>query len=231
MKKFKSSAVLVALTAAALLILSASVLHSQSAQDLYQKALSQEKTQGNLEQAIAIYKKVIAGAGAGRALAARAQYYIGLCYEKLGATEAEKAFRKVIDQYPEQKESVSAANERLAVLTKSQFASQSTGIVLRQVSIPEGQPSPDGKSMAYTISHDSYENGDPIRTELWYMPTFDSKQARKLDLEMPDISLLNFHPDGKTIAFASQAHETKVWVMGNYLPAKKQLPQRSKSPF
>jgi tetratricopeptide (TPR) repeat protein len=148
MKKFKSSAVLATLTVLSMLALSASVLHSKSAQDLYLKAMSQEKTQGNLEQAIAIYTKVIAGAGADRALAARAQYHIGLCYEKLGTAEAEKAFRKVIDRCPEQKESVSAANERLALLAKVSGAGQGTrgGIVLRQVSIPvEGQPSPEEK--------------------------------------------------------------------------------------
>ena len=60
-----------------------------------------------------------------------------------------------------------------------------------------------------------------LKIELWYMPAFDSKQARKLDLEMPDVSMLTFHPDGKTIAFSSQTFESNVWVMENYLPAKK----------
>jgi len=211
MKKFKSSAVLAALTALAMLALSARVLLSQNAQDLYQKALSHEKIQGNLEQAIAIYQKVIAGAGTDRALAARAQYHIGLCYEKLGATEAEKAFRKVIEQYPEQKESVSAANERLALLTKSRAVAQNAnnGLVLRQVSVPEGQPSPDGKYIAYTVIHN-----DHYDIELYDVGIKTKRRITNLDsFRSSFISSLAWSPNGDRIAFVLD-HGERVCCRG-----------------
>ena len=65
------------------------------------------------------------------------------------------------------------------------------------------------------------DKSDRLKTKRWHMPACDSKQARKLDLEMPDISMLTFHPDGRTIAFSSQTHESKVWVMGKGLPTNK----------
>jgi Tol biopolymer transport system component len=206
MKKFQNSAVLVALTAAALLILSASVLHSQSAQDLYQKALSQEKAQGNLDQAIAIYKRVIAGAGADRALAAKAQYHIGLCYEKLGTTEAEKAFRQVIDKYPEQKESVTAANERLAVITKAQSTAQNTGIALRQVSLPaDGKISPDGKFIAL-IDWTNENAGDLVLYEVatGKKKALTNMGAGKSKSSYSEVSpTVSWSADGAQIAFST----------------------------
>ena len=38
----------------------------------------------------------------------------------------------------------------------------------------------------------------------------------------PAINQLSFHPDGKTIAFHTiEPTETKIWVLKNFLPAKK----------
>ncbi len=47
---------------------------------------------------------------------AKSQLYIGLCYEKMGRQEAQKAFQKVIDNYPEQTEAVKLANKKLSFL-------------------------------------------------------------------------------------------------------------------
>ena len=71
----------------------------QSIEALMGTALRQEEVEGNLEAAIATYKKVIAAAGTPRALAATAQYRIGLCYEKLGSTEARQAYERVLKNY------------------------------------------------------------------------------------------------------------------------------------
>ncbi|MEK7407424.1 MAG: hypothetical protein AAB225_20295 [Acidobacteriota bacterium] len=61
------------------------------AEALLGAAIHQEEAEGNLEAAIATYKKVLAQYGSNRPLAARAQYRLGLCYEKLGDAEARKA--------------------------------------------------------------------------------------------------------------------------------------------
>ena len=55
-----------------LIALVAGVTLAQNGQDLFQKALVKERAEGNLEEAIAIYKQAVKGAGADRALAARA---------------------------------------------------------------------------------------------------------------------------------------------------------------
>ncbi len=87
----------------------------QNGYDLFQKALAKERAEGNLEEAITLYKKVIAEAK-DEALAAKAQLRIGFCYEKLGLSEAQKAFQKVVDNYPSQTETVKVAKEKLSIL-------------------------------------------------------------------------------------------------------------------
>jgi tetratricopeptide (TPR) repeat protein len=67
-------------------------------------ALHQEEVEGNLEKAIAAYKDFLARNPSDRALAATAQFHIGLCYEKLGNAEAQKAYQQVLSTYAEQTE-------------------------------------------------------------------------------------------------------------------------------
>jgi tetratricopeptide (TPR) repeat protein len=66
-----------------LIALCAAAFSPQSAQDLFQKALTKERAEGNLEEAITLYQRV-AEESADEALAANAQLRIGICYEKLG---------------------------------------------------------------------------------------------------------------------------------------------------
>jgi WD40 repeat protein len=98
-----------------LIALSVAALSPQSAQDLFQKALTEERAEGNLEEAIAIYQK-ISEESADETLAAEAQLRIGICYEKLGRTEALKAYQAVIERFPNQSEQVAEARARLAEL-------------------------------------------------------------------------------------------------------------------
>ena len=55
----------------------------QNGYDLFQKALAKERAEGNLEEAIALYQQVIKEAK-DESLSAKAQFRIGICYEKLG---------------------------------------------------------------------------------------------------------------------------------------------------
>jgi Tol biopolymer transport system component len=87
-----------------------------TAEILLGAALHQEEVEGNLEAAIATYEKILTEHSEKRALAARAQLHIGICYEKLGREEAQKAYQAVVDQYPSQQEAVRLARERLAAL-------------------------------------------------------------------------------------------------------------------
>lgn len=123
MKKYsipKKYAILI--IALVLLFLSFESSALQNGYDLFQKALAKERAEGNLEEAIALYKKVIAETK-DESLAAKAQLRIGICYEKLGikkAKQAQIAFQKVVDNYPMQTETVKVAKDKLTVLLRAQ---------------------------------------------------------------------------------------------------------------
>lgn len=128
----------------------------RSAEDLYQAALLKKEAEGDLAGAIRIFRDVVAKHRDRRDIAAKAQLQIGLCQQKLGNDEAEKAFRTVIDDYPEQGEAVREAREKLAVLLRARaLAEESREFRIRQVwAGPEadnmGSISPDGRLLSFT---------------------------------------------------------------------------------
>ena len=144
-----------------LLVLSFASSAAQNGYDLFQKALAKERGEGNLEEAISLYKKVVKEAS-DESLAAKAQLRIGICYEKLGqkkAKLAQEAFQKVINDYPGQKDIVRMAQEKLSVLIKAQtvIKKEDTEFRIRKVwdyakmggSGNMGRPSPDGRYLLY----------------------------------------------------------------------------------
>jgi Tol biopolymer transport system component len=96
----------------------------QSAEQMYKSGLYEEEVGGDLQKAVGIYQDLLKRFPASREIAAKAQLHIGLCYEKLGTAEAEKAFQKVIDNYPEQSEAVREAREKLSLLLRSRAAAR-----------------------------------------------------------------------------------------------------------
>ena len=94
-------------------------LAQQTAGELFEKALYVEEGQGDLQKAIALYQDIVKRFPDNREVAAKALLHIGFCYEKLGMTEAEKAFQKVVDSYPEQSDAVGEARDKLALLLKA----------------------------------------------------------------------------------------------------------------
>lgn len=84
-----------------------------------------EKAEGNLQEAISIYEEIVADENAENSVKAKAQLHIGLCYEKLGKTEAIKAYELVVQNYPNYKEEYQLASSRLSELiindTKEDF--------------------------------------------------------------------------------------------------------------
>ena len=97
-------------------LLSASSLLASNVEDTYQAALTQEKGEGNLEEAIRLYKQVIEAHEKGEGdegLAARAQLRIGVCQEKLGLAQARQTYEAVRDKYPDQPQVEVEAEQRL----------------------------------------------------------------------------------------------------------------------
>ena len=134
----------------------------QSGEDLFQKALLLERNQGKLNEAIELYKKVVSGKES-ETLAVQAQLRIGMCYEKLGRNsiiQAQKAFQKVIDNYPEQTLAVNTAKEKLSLLLSAQPAAKPGNKEFRIRKVYDygkmggrgnmGRPSPDGRYLLYS---------------------------------------------------------------------------------
>jgi Tol biopolymer transport system component len=128
----------------------------QSAEQLYQSGIYKEEVEGQLEKAIEIYQTIVKQFPGNREIAAKAQLHIGLCYEKLGFKEAEKAFQKVVENYPEQAEAVKVAKEKLSLILKAQAMVEKGDkeFKIKQVwTGPDvdinGKISPNGKYLSY----------------------------------------------------------------------------------
>jgi hypothetical protein len=135
-----------------------SALAAETPQELFQKALVKERSEGKLREEIPLYEKAAQSAGKDRALAARALVQAGECYQKLGDAESRKLFDRVVRDYADQRESVTIARARLGANT----AAHSDGLVTRQVwKGPKVNPwgssvSPDGRFISFT----DWETGD-----------------------------------------------------------------------
>ncbi len=155
MKKSSFLSLIVLVLAVSLLSAGQTAQKSQSADVLLGAALHQEEVEGNLEAAIKIYKKLLVDFPGNRPLAAQAHFRIGMCYEKLGRREAQKAYQTVIQDYGEQKEFVAQAQERLSKLKMAGGKTEEPeGIRIRQVWKKPltdflGSVSPDGRFLAY----------------------------------------------------------------------------------
>ncbi len=130
-----------------------------SAQDdhkkLFEKAKYTMETKGDLKSAIRHFEDIIKNYANEKEYGAKSQFYIGLCYQKLGLAEAKKAFESVINNYPKQFEIVNLAREKLSNL-KIAAENLDTGnkdFQLQQVWDKPydtmGAPSPDGRFMSY----------------------------------------------------------------------------------
>ena len=83
---------------------------------MFQKAVTQERAAGNLEEAIKLYQRVATEFASDRALAAKALVQEARCYEKLGKDKAVKLYEQVARDYRDQQAPVATANARLVVL-------------------------------------------------------------------------------------------------------------------
>jgi len=148
----KGKAIIGAVGAILLMTLAGAVIaqSQKSAEELYQSALVMKEGRGDLEAAIKLFARILSEYPRDRAVTGKAQLQIGLCYEKLGEAKAQEAYNKVIAEFQDQPEVVKIAKERLAGLAKPAAAAgpASSGMVLRQVDLPDGKISPDGRWIA-----------------------------------------------------------------------------------
>jgi len=93
---------------------------ADSGPELFQKAVTEERAAGNLEEAIKLYQRVATEFASDRALAARALVAEARCYEKLGQDQATKIYEQIARDYRDQRDPVATANARLAALRTTQ---------------------------------------------------------------------------------------------------------------
>lgn len=158
------------------------------------------ETKGDLKGAIKLFNEIIKKYPDEREYAAKSQLYIGFCYEKLGLREAQKAFQKVVDNYPEQIEAVNVAREKLITLRKVQtFVEKGVKeFRIRKIRADEfGTPSLDGRY----ISYKDRETGDLAIREIATGKT--RRLTKKGTMNQPREFVLNsaISPDSKLVAY------------------------------
>ena len=134
------------------LILISYLSFAQTAEELLPKAIQLEEVQGELEKAIEVYQTIVTSFPENKAIAAKAQFHIGVCYEKLGLEQAQKAYEEVVNNYPGQENEVAMAKERLANLVRAQtnLNRKPTFRKIEIASNPQGGVlSPDGNKLAF----------------------------------------------------------------------------------
>ncbi len=187
------------------LILSSHLSSQQTAGELFQEALYLEEAEGNLGKAIEFYKKILEQFPEERGVAVKAQLHIGLCYEKLGLKEAQDAFEKVVDNFPEQEEEVKIARQKLSRLLKAKVVIEDKEKELTMKKVftvaPRdlvGTPSPDGRYLS-TVD---WETGDLAVKEIpsGKLHRLTHKGTWTDSTEYALVSI--WSPDGKKLAYS-----------------------------
>jgi len=132
-----------------LTVSSATPQKDDQAEVLIQAAHQKQLVEGQLEQAIQLYKRIVQEHAGNRTVAAKALLEMGQCYEKLGNPEARKAYERLLHDYADQNALAAQARKRLAAIS-SNVPSGSSEMVTRRVWTEPGEYiggslSPDGR--------------------------------------------------------------------------------------
>jgi Tol biopolymer transport system component len=199
-------AVVVAATAAAF------GMPVQSGHDLFQQALVKERAEGELQEAIDLYDRIVRDFPDDHVLAAKALVQMGQCYEKLGKAEAKRAYERVIRDYADQAEPLQVARARLAALTRPPRHEMTVRRVWADpMADVSGQISPDGRRLSFT----DWATGDLAVGDLntGKKRHLTNKGSWQDSLEFALYS--QWSPDGRQIAYDwwSPAHSNELRVV------------------
>ncbi len=193
-------------------LLFSGLVQKESAKELFEKALYLEETKGDLESAVEVYQRIVEEFPAERKTAAQSLYHIGLCYEKLGLEEAQKAFQKIIDIYPEQTYMVKGARDKVALLISAQdmLGKGEKKFRVRRIwddaggsIFTLGTPSPDGRYVSF-VDWENFGNlgvRDLVKGKSRLITKIESWDAGEMAFNGV------FSPDGSQIAYCWQNKE------------------------
>lgn len=214
---------------AAILILlgAAARAESQPPAELLQSALYQQEVRGDLPAALKLYHRILATPGGDRSTMARALVQMALAFETMNSDSAVGAYRRVLAEYPDQREPAERARRRLAVLVPAKVPSPESGIVVRQLWSTRAELgvhsiSPDGRRVAFVdwsvIKLDGLRgNADLALFDL-------ATRHASLATDRPSQSLVDTYitggiwsPDGERLAYSlwdtTWTHQD-LWVIG-----------------
>lgn len=165
-----------------------------------QAAINKETVEGDLEAAIDMYRKVAADHRTNRGAASRALLRLAEAQEKLGETEARKAYEQIVRDYADQ-QPAAIARARLAALGKSAPAITTRRIV---TTVPEwwtGVPNPASPDGRYLFN--SLRDG-----EAWSPAILDLTTGQQRSLPKPEgkrfIDSGVISADNRLVAFTGQ---------------------------
>ena len=159
-----------------------------------QRAIRKETLEGDLKGAIALYEKTLSEAKNDRAVAAKALVRMAECHQKLGDSESQKIYERVLREYGDQKEAAEVARKKIGEKT-----AKNAGIVTRTVWTKAeswGSVSPDGRylSLADKQTGDLALH-DLVTGEDRHLTNHTAGAKR----EFSDFSIIS--PDGKQVAY------------------------------
>ena len=186
--------------------------------DLFQKALAKERVDGNLEEAIQLFRQVVQQFGNDRPLAAKALVQIGRCYERLGKDEARNAYDRVLRDFSDQAQQVEEARARLASLRVAPLVQEKAGPILTELKLPAGGGEPktllsvdrnelvERRPGHFRFSPDgnfvSFSRGDKQARDIFLLPSKGGKPI-PVTTHPADARDPIWAPDGKTLLFLS----------------------------
>jgi Tol biopolymer transport system component len=175
---------------------------AQSGNDLFQQALAKERAEGKVEEAIAIYARVVKEFTGDRPLAAKALLQLARCYEKLGRREARATYERIVREYADQAQPAADAGAWLAAGEAA--GSKATVPTTRRVRAGGGNAefwgdsvSPDGRFLSGT----DWSTGDVAVKDLGsgVSRRLTAKGSWKDSPEFAEFSAIS--PDGSRIAY------------------------------
>jgi hypothetical protein len=215
MKKSKGFVFAVAAAVLGLAALISGAVFQQTAGELFEKALYIEEGQGDLQKAIGLYQDIVKRFPGEREAAAKALLHIGICYEKLGKSEARNAYSRLLQDYSDQTQPVKEARSRLAKLAAIEEGRipEKGGPVFRKLdfpgsgSTPQVRLSPDGTKVLYI----GIQDAEPRYSVRVY--DFASGKSKTL-VEGIDgnywTHIFCWSPDGKKIVYLSRRGELSM---------------------